>query len=64
MYIGADSLDLERFIEVKQVAVTVDNYKAVAQAFRAWYKDHAPDEYHDPPSEFPGVGGGWGGIRR
>lgn len=63
-YIGADSLDLETFIEtVWKVPVTVDNYKAVAQQFQAWYKERSPDEYHDPPAEFPGVGGGWGGAR-
>jgi hypothetical protein len=63
-YIGADSLDLEHFIEtVWKAPVTEKNYKAVAQAFRQWYKEHHADEYHDPPSEFPGVGGGWGGYR-
>ena len=50
-YIGADSLDLEHFIEtVWKAPVTIENYKAVAQAFRRWYRVRAPDEYHDPPS--------------
>jgi hypothetical protein len=63
-YIGADSLDLETYIEtVWKAPVTVENYKAVAQSVRQWYREHCPDEYHDPPREFPGVGGGWGGYR-
>ena len=73
-YIGADSLDLERFIvTVWKAPVTMDNYKAVAQSFRQWYKEHAPDEYHDPPdraamSTSPAVDGlvlkaPWGGVR-
>ena len=63
-YIGADSLDLEHYIEtVWREPVSMENYKQVAQSFRQWYKEHHADEYHDPPSDFPGVGGGWGGYR-
>ena len=63
-YIGADSLDLEHYIEtVWKAPVTEKNYKAVAESFRQWYKKHHPDEYHDPPTVFPGIGHGWGGAR-
>lgn len=62
-YIGGDSLDLEAFIEEKQITVTVENYRTVAQQFRAWYREHAPDEYHDPPTEAEMMAWGWGGFR-
>lgn len=52
-YIGGDSTDIEAFVEeVYQKPVTDENMREVAQLFRRWYKEQAPDEYHDPPSEF------------
>ncbi len=49
MFIGGDSMDIDCFItDVWNRPVTDDNYKAVMQLFRAWYKLIAPDEYHDP----------------
>lgn len=64
MYINADSLDMETFIEtVYQRPVTVANYKSVAQLFRSWYKQTYPDEYQDPPTESEMVAPGWGGAR-
>lgn len=49
VFIGGDSSDITVFVEdVWNQPVTDENYKEVAQAFRAWYEQHAPDEYHDP----------------
>lgn len=49
MFIGGDSTDIETFIEdVYQQPVTDANYKEVAALFREWYKQAAPDEYHEP----------------
>ena len=59
-YIGADSIDLILYITENQITVTPDNYLQVAQAFRQWYKEAAPDEYHDPPSSYIEAFGRWG----
>jgi len=49
MYIGGDSTDIITFVEnVYSQPVTDSNFKQVAQEFRQWYKQVAPDEYHDP----------------
>lgn len=49
MFIGGDSSDITVFVEdVWNQPVTDENYREVAQAFRAWYAQHAPDEYHAP----------------
>lgn len=49
MFIGADSIDITTFVvDVWAQPVTDANYLAVAQAFRRWYAEVAPDEYHDP----------------
>lgn len=49
VYIGGDSVDMETFIEdVWRQPVTDSNYRQVAQAFRTWFAEVAPTEYHPP----------------
>lgn len=59
-YIGADSVDLILYITENQITVTPNNYLQVAQSFRQWYEEIAPNEYHDPPSSYVEIFGGWG----
>lgn len=65
MFINGDSSDIDTFVcDFWRRPVTDENYLAVAQAFKEWYKEHAPDEYHDPrPTPTIAQGwtiGGWG----
>lgn len=49
IFIGGDSTDITVFVEdVWAKPVTDENYREVAQAFKAWYAQNSPDEYHDP----------------
>lgn len=49
MFIGGDSIDITTFVvDVWQQPVTDANYREAAQAFRHWYAETSPDEYHDP----------------
>lgn len=49
VFVGGDSVDMDVFItDVWQRPVTPDNLRATVEAFNAWYKIVAPDEYHEP----------------
>lgn len=49
MFVGGDSMDMEEFIEeVWQKPVTDENLLEVVKAFKAWYREVAPGEYHPP----------------
>lgn len=50
MFIGGDSTDLETFLLDRYTGepITSATMRQVAQQFREWYRETAPDEYHDP----------------
>lgn len=49
MFVGGDSIDMETFIEeVWEKPVTDDNLAEVVKAFKKWYREVAPEEYHSP----------------
>ena len=48
-FVGGDSVDMECFIlDVWRRPVTPENLRQTVEAFNAWYKIVAPNEYHDP----------------
>lgn len=49
VFVGGDSVDMDCFIvDVWRRPVTPDTLRATVEAFNAWYKIVAPDEYHEP----------------
>jgi len=49
VFVGGDSVDMDCFIlDVWRRPVTSDNLRQTVEAFNAWYKIVAPDEYHEP----------------
>lgn len=50
MFIGGDSVDLETWlVEVYDgEPVTSATVRQVVQQFREWYRETAPEEYHEP----------------
>jgi len=49
VFVGGDSVDMDRFIlDVWERPVTPANLRQTVEAFNAWYKIVAPDEYHEP----------------